>query len=181
MMKRNGWVTLGALLLLTVTLLVGCGLPAPADSGEDGSAGSSGFLDEKKAMYLAKQDMDGNVLFTLDKEQAETFFLTYLDGGDEIGKELFVNTDGLTPACQYVITQDKTILAGQAEPSGAEEVLRFTLYEDSDAITMQVAASAVSGTDAAWLDDLLRFSYQGDAEDTDYLKSCTQKDVTDAV
>ncbi len=179
-MKRNGYVTLCALVLLALTLLAGCGLPAPADSGEDGPSGSTGFLDEKKAMYLAKQDMDGNVLFTLGKEEAEAFFLAYFDGSDSLEGELFVNTDGLTPACQYVITQDQTILAGQTEPQSAEEILRFTLYEDSDAVTMQVSASAVSGMDADWLDGLLQFSYQGDAEDTAYLRSCTQEDVADA-
>ena len=175
-MRQSKWITIGASALLALALLAGCGLPVPADSG-------SADDDQHKNLYIAKQDTDGNVLFTItDQEQAVSFFDAYLDPGmnedAENGPDL-VSADGLTPEWEYVVTQDKTILAGQTEPDGTEEILRFTLYENSDVVTMQISSEPAAHTRTDWLDDMLRFSYEGDAAAVAYLKACTEEDLTD--
>lgn len=179
-MRRNGWITLCASLLLALTVLVGCGLPVPTDSNsaDDG--------DVQKNLYIAKQDVDGNVLFTIaDQVQVDAFFDAYLDAGVNAEAENGPSLDsaaGLTPEWEYVVTQDKTILAGQTEPDGTEEILRYTLYENSNVVTIQIAPEAVAQASMPrWLSAVLRFSYEEDAGVVAYLKACTEEDVTNGV
>lgn len=157
-------LALGAALLLG--LLAGCGTKdAPSTEEEDG-----------KAIQIAKQDAAGETVFLLeDNNAAQAFFDTYLDVDAEILSEDEIAS--LTPACVYVVYQEKTIHAGETEPAGWEEILRYTLYEDSDAVTVQVAPDVAAAVDIGFVSDLLTWSYEGAPETVAYLKDCTTEDA----
>ena len=105
---------------------------------------------------------------------------TYLgDGAYSVGTEAVAN---LTPECVYVVYQQDTVLAGQTARAGYTEMLRYTLYQDSNVLTLSVTASGEirnvqesTGLEELlgenWLEDLVTGSYEIPAQRADFLKT----------
>ena len=165
-MKKSLLLALSAALLLGA--LAGCGAPADAGSGEE----------ETKALRLEKRSCEtGETAFLLeDNAAAEAFYQDYLDAGTLMGgTDTLDSAGGLTPEWEYIVYQEMTIRAGETESAGYEEVMRYTLYEDSDVITLEIAPDAMEELDMEWLGDLLTVHYQGDADKVAHLKDCTEE------
>lgn len=88
----------------------------------------------------------------------------------------------LAPECVYVVYQQDTVLAGQTESAGYTEILRYTLYQDSNVLTLSVTAGGViqnvqesTGLEELlgenWLEDLVTGSYEIPVQRADYLKT----------
>lgn len=157
-------LALGAALLLG--LLAGCGAEKTPPSGEEG----------EKAIQIEKRDAASETVFLLeDNDAAHAFFDTYLAEDGELFPEEEVAA--LAPVCDYIVYQEKTVHAGETEPAGWEEILRYTLYEDSDVVTVQVAPDVSAAVDMEFVSDLLAWSYEGAPETVAYLKSCTAEEI----
>ena len=167
-MKKSLLLVLSAALLLGV--LAGCGAPADMGSTEE----------ETKALRLEKRSCEtGETVFLLeDSAAAEAFYQDYLDSGTLIaGKDTLDSADGLTPEWEYIVYQEMTIHAGEDKSAGYEEIMRYTLYQNSDVITMEIAPDAMEDLGMDWLGDMLTVHYQGDADKVAYLKDCTEENM----
>lgn len=161
--------SLGAAVLLGA--LAGCGAPAQEDSVADGA----------KALRIEKRSCQtGETAFLLeDSAQAEEFYETYFNPEDPFASmDLSVSAEGLTPEWEYIVYQEKTIHAGEKESAGYEEILRYTLYEDSAVMTMEVAPGVAETEGLSWLGDMLTWSYEADGQRAEYLKNCTLEEIT---
>lgn len=165
-MRREILLGLSAALLLSV--FTGCGIQRmpPADE-TDG-----------KAMQVEKLDAAGETVFLLeDDAAAQAFFDDYL-GFDDVPKD-DVDAAALTPVCTYIVFQEATVHAGQTEPSGWDEILRYTLYEDSDIVTLEIVPEMAEKLDIKLISDALTQSYEGGAETVEYLKTCTAETIAE--
>lgn len=109
------------------------------------SEGSAFGAETEKAVQVEKQTAGGESLFVIEDNAAARAFVedflnedTYLgDGAYSVGTEAVAN---LTPECVYVVYQQDTVLAGQTARAGYTEMLRYTLYQDSNVLTLSVTA-----------------------------------------
>lgn len=102
------------------------------DSLEDGDS------EEEKAHYYQVLDGQGAELCTVTDE-AQVAALDGLLGNEE--EERRETPPAEEPvACVYVYWQEKTLLAGQdpAAEREYEELIRFTVYQDKDLVTMKI-------------------------------------------
>ena len=150
-MKKLACVAASLLLLLTCAA---CG------AAED--------VPMKEVRIEKRMAEDDSLLYTAETE--ETL--------DELEEHLFADrsVDTLAELPEdavelyvYVVFQEGTLLAGQdpEEPRPLEELLRFTLYEDSDLITMQIAPGMEESIPL--LGDLLQVTYHAPQESVDFL------------
>lgn len=169
MKKKSLLLMLSGVLLLG--LLAGCGAPAGADSSGE---------EDAKALRVEKRSCEtGETVFLLeDAAQAERFYQDYLDSEMLIvGEDTVESVDGLTPEWEYIVYQEMTMHAGEDKSAGYEEIMRYTLYADSDVITMEIAPDAMADLDLDWLGDILTIHYRGDAEKVAHLKECTEENA----
>lgn len=91
-----------------------------------------------KSHYWQILDSQGEEIFTIDSEAAVQQVDDLIQGDMEWKPASSVEDE--TALYTYVFMQQKTLLAGQAEDTEREyqEVLRFTVYEESDVMSMTV-------------------------------------------
>ena len=177
-MTRTGKIVVtGVNAALLLGVLAGCGAPKEAPSAQE----------TEKAVQVEKQTAGGESLFVIEDNAAARAFVedflnedTYLgDGAYSVGTEAVAN---LTPECVYVVYQQDTVLAGQTARAGYTEMLRDTLYQDSNVLTLSVTASGEirnvqesTGLEELlgenWLEDLVTGSYEIPAQRADFLKT----------
>ena len=177
-MTRTGKIVVtGVSAVLLLGVLAGCGTLKEAPSAEE----------TEKAVQVEKQTADGERLFLIEEDTEARAFLddylnedTYLDDGAyQVGTEAVAD---LAPECVYVVYQQDTVLAGQTESAGYTEMLRYTLYQDSNVLTLSVTAGGViqnvqesTGLEELlgenWLEDLVTGSYGIPVQRADYLKT----------
>ena len=173
-MKRYGRIAaacLGAALL--AGSMAGCGA-APLEQ-------PSAETEDAKALRIEKRSCQtGETAFLLeDDAQAAEFYEAYFNPEDPFeAMDISLSPEGLTPEWEYIVYQEKTIHAGEKKSAGYEEILRYTLYEDSDVMTMEVVPGVAETEGLAWLGDALTWSYEGDAQRVAWLKQCTMEDLT---
>ena len=135
-MTRTGKIVVtGVSAALLLGVLAGCSAPKEAPSAQE----------TEKAVQVEKQTAGGESLFVIEDNAAARAFVedflnedTYLgDGAYSVGTEAVAN---LTPECVYVVYQQDTVLAGQTARAGYTEMLRYTLYQDSNVLTLSVTA-----------------------------------------
>ena len=173
MKKRKWFMAAGVGALLLAGALTGCGMPTQTPSAEGGN--------DTKALQIEKRSCQtGETVFLLqDTAAAEQFYEAYFDAEDPFEPvDVSVKTEGLTPQWEYIVYQEMTVQAGETESKGYQEILRYTLYEDSDVITMEVAPGVTEELGFNWLGDMLTWNYEGDADKVAYLKTCTMEELT---
>lgn len=166
-----------------VLLLSGC-LPAARsapgreqeweDAAEDLQDRLDGLEDDwsAKSHYWQVLDAAGQEVCVLDAEEAVRQVDDLLDGDTDW--EQASSVEGKTALYTYVMMQQKTLLAGQDPDTEREyeEVLRFTVYEDTDVLSMTVLEGledALPDSLADWT-DLLTFHLRAPAETAEALR-----------
>lgn len=172
-----------ALCLLSLALLLAACAPRVTGPGDDAFQDAwDGFREDVqdaledrnddeqgKAHYYQILDSQGEELRTVTDE-AQVASLDELLGN--AGEELEEAPPAEEPvACVYVYQQEKTLLAGQ-DPEAEreyEEVIRFTVYQEKDLVTMEILA----GKDVAGisLGDLLTFTVSMPEEAMEQLRN----------
>ena len=151
-----------AAVLAAGALLLGCAACGRTeDLGEDFSL--------EKAVRIEKRLAEDDSLLAAAEEAEELEALESRLLTDRGIGEAETLPEGAVPLYRYVVYQEGTVLAGQdpAEERPMEELLRFTLYEDSDLMTMEVAPELLG--ELPLLGDLLTFTWSLPREDLDYL------------
>lgn len=170
----------GSLCALTLALLLtGCKVTAPTDEAlqEAWDQARSDLEEGGEVPDLSKRhdyqvlNSREEVLYTIaDADRVDA--LDDLLGNEET--EWQDNPSGGEIACIYVYRQEKTLLAGE-DPDGEreyEELVRFTVYQDRDLITVKILGGLedverLSGLD---LEDLLTFTVSVPAETMEKLR-----------
>lgn len=161
------------LLCAAALLLTGCAAPRDledaAEDLEDRAAGleeTPEALDDNwsaKTHYWQVLDGAGQEVRTIDCEEAVRRVDGLLEGDTDWAEAGAV--EGKAALYTYVMMQQKTLLAGQEpqEEREHEEVLRLTVYEDTDALSMTVLRD-LGDTLPEGLGDLLTFHLQAPPE-----------------
>lgn len=179
-----------SLALALVLALSGCGPHITLTSDEDFQAAwgeawtewknnqDRDGPDTEKNHYYQILDSQETLLCTVSGEEGVSALDTLLsDDGSNWGERLTGEASGEI-TCIYCYWQEKTLLAGQ-DPDAErdyEELVRFTVYQDRDVVTLQV----LSGLDALELpgdisvSDLLTFTYSVPAETAAALRDPAQ-------
>ena len=146
------------LLLAAVMVALGCAACGAGEGTEE--------ISLEKAVRIEKWlALDESLLCTVEGEELEKVESRLL--ADHALEDLETLPEGLTPMYRYVVFQEPTVLLGQEEERPLEELLRFTLYEDSDLMTMEVAPGMMEGLPL--VGDLLTFTWSAPHEDVAYL------------
>lgn len=177
-MKRIFCIT--SLTLALVLALSGCGPRITSAGGEDFQAAwdetwaewksdrDRDDSDGEKTHYYRILDSQETLLYTVSGEESVSALDTLLsDDGSDWGERL-TDAESGGIACVYCYWQEKTPPAGQ-DPDAErdyEELVRFTVYQDRDAVTLQVLSGLenlkLPGDISA--SDLLTFTYSVPAE-----------------
>ncbi len=175
--------------LLSLSLLAGCAVTSPADpkpqeDWDDAAVeAQEDFLeglqdapeyDGAKAHRWRVLDAEGQELYTITAPEAVAALDEILndDGWEQLEKDL------ADPACSYVYSQEKTLLAGQDPDTEREyeDLMVFTVSASEDALTMQIlggeeALSRIPGVD--W-EDVLTFAVSVPPETAEALRTPEQ-------
>ena len=151
------------LLLAAVMVALGC--------AACGAGGESEEISLEKAVRIEKWlALDESLLCTVEgEEELEKVESRLL--ADHAIEDMKTLPEGLTPLYCYVVFQEPTVLLSQeeGEERPLEELLRITLYEDSDLMTMEIAPGVME--DLPLVGDLLTFTWSAPREDVEYLKA----------
>ena len=152
-----------AAVLAAGTLLLGCAACGGTEEAPEEE------LSLEKAVRIEKRLAEDDSLLAAAEEAEELEALESRLLTDRGIGEAETLPEGAVPLYRYVVYQEGTVLAGQdsAEERPMEELLRFTLYEDSDLMTMEVAPELLG--ELPLLGDLLTFTWSLPREDLDYL------------
>lgn len=183
-MKRIFAVCLCALTLLSLLTACGIRLPDPdalekgldslekdLDSLEDRLEDLERLEEGDKNHQYQILDAQETVLYTVtDEAQVEALDELLSDPGENADLEEAPEDE---IACVYVFRQEKTLLAGQdpEAPRDYEALIRFTVYQNQDVITMRVLEGLGDGEAAGLsLADLLTFTVSVPAETMEALR-----------
>ena len=139
----------------------------------------SGGSDTEKRCYYQILDSDGVLLYTITDEQAveavgialttnEADWEMHPEDGDDSGEAAYI----------YCYFQEKTRSAGEdtAEEPDYEELVRFTVYQNRDAITLTILGGPeeLELLPGLGLEDLLTFTFSVPAEMAETLRDPAQ-------
>lgn len=180
-MKRTFTICLCALTLLSLLTACGIRLPDPdaleedLDSLENRLEDLERLEDGEKNHNYKILDSQGAELYTVtDEAQVEALDDLLSDPGEDADLEEAPEDE---VACVYIFRQEKTLLAGQdpETPRDYEELIRFTVYQNQDMITMRVLEGLGDGKAAGLsLEDLLTFTVSVPAETMEALRDPAQ-------
>lgn len=187
-MKHLKQLLPASLCLLSLTLLLtACGAHVTAPDDEEFRDAwdevwndleeDLGEQDASKRHFYQILNSDGEELYAVTDETQVSALDDLLGNVGEGREETPASEDGGEIACIYVYQQEKTLLAGQ-DPNQEreyEEVIRFTVYQNRDLITMQ-CLKGLEDRDLAGipLEDFLTFTLSVPAETMESLRNPAQ-------
>lgn len=136
-----------------------------------------GEQDASKQHFYQVLNGNGEELYTITDETQVSALDDLLSNAGEGRQETPAPEDGGETACIYVYQQEKTLLAGEDPDKEREyeEVIRFTVYQDRDLITMQCLKDLedreLAGISLA---DFLTFTISAPAETMESLRNPAQ-------
>lgn len=177
-----------SLALALVLALSGCGPHiTPANDGDFQAAWDAAWekwkndedrFDTEKRHYYQILDGEEALLYTVSGEEGVSALDDLLsDDGSDWGERL-TDAESGGIACIYCYYQEKTLLAGQ-DPDAErdyEELVRFTVYQDRDLVTLRVL-SGLGGLELPGnidVRDFLTFTYSVPAETAAALRDPAQ-------
>lgn len=185
-MKR---LLLISLCALSLALLTACGAKITAPDGEEFQDAwdqawsgleedlKENLPDGSKRHFYQILSSDEEELYTVTDETQVAALDSLLGNAGEAPQENPVFEDGEETACIYVYQQEKTLLAGEDpdQEREYEEVIRFTVYQDQDLITMQLL-KGLNGRELMGirLEDFLTFTISVPAETMESLRNPAQ-------
>ena len=132
-----------------------------------------------KVHYWQVLDAEGEEVCTIDGVNAVEKVDALVEG--DMDWEQAESVENKTPLYQYVFMQETTLLAGQDPDSEREyeEVMRFTVYEDTDVMEMTVLeelneALSDSLVNLIGLEDILTIYAKAPSETVEALRNPTQ-------